>query len=139
MFETPKGVIKPIVYVGIVRGSELLMVDYVNAPNPGKQGWWIPAPGLEFGGDPRATALKTVQEFGFTSQDISLHDVESFVTPGGWHLIYHFRCQVKGEPTAHANVREYRWVDEKDLNALPNVAHGRWEVGIGQSYLDSSL
>jgi len=45
MFETKEGVIKPIVYVGIVQDGRLLLVDYKEAPNPEKKGWWIPRPG----------------------------------------------------------------------------------------------
>ncbi len=139
MFASEKGVIKPIVYVGIVRGDQLLMVDYVEAPNPAKSGWWIPAPGLEFGEDPVETAEKVVKDFGFEPTDMSLHDVESFVLPGGWHLIYHYRCHVKGEPKAHPNVRAYRWVGADELNTLSNVAHGKWEVAVGRSYLEAQL
>ena len=52
MFETKEGVIKPIVYVGIIKDDKLLLVNYKKAPNPAKEGWWIPAPGLAFGEDP---------------------------------------------------------------------------------------
>jgi ADP-ribose pyrophosphatase YjhB (NUDIX family) len=139
MFASEEGVIKPIVYIGIVRGDELLMVDYITPPNPNKEGWWIPAPGLEFGEDPAEVAEKTVREFGFEPNDLSLHDVESFVMPGGWHLIYHYRAHVKGEPAKHENVREYRWVNADQLNVMPNVAHGKWEVSVGRSYLEARI
>lgn len=137
MFETKEGVIKPIVYVGIVRGNKLLLVDYKNSPNPTKSGWWIPAPGLEFGEDPTEKAALVVAEFGFSDKKLKLQNVESFVLPGGWHLIYHFICHVEAEPKEHENVNQYKWVGVQELEAMKDIAHGKWEIGVGKSYLQS--
>lgn len=137
MFETKEGVIKPIVYVGIVRGNKLLLVDYKNSPNPAKSGWWIPAPGLEFGEDPTEKAALVVAEFGFSDKKLKLQNVESFVLPGGWHLIYHFICHVEAEPKEHENVNQYKWVGVQELEAMKDIAHGKWEIGVGMSYLQS--
>lgn len=137
MFETKEGVIKPIVYVGIVRGNKLLLVDYKNSPNPTKSGWWIPAPGLEFGEDPTEKAALVMAEFGFSDKNLKLQNVESFVLPGGWHLIYHFICHVEAEPKEHENVNQYKWVGVQELEAMKDIAHGKWEIGVGKSYLQS--
>lgn len=135
MFETKAGVIKPIVYVGIVNKDKLLLVDYKTAPNPAKAGWWIPAPGLEFGEDPLEKAQSVVQDLGFSAVDVKLQDAESFVLPGGWHLIYHFVCKVSGEPKAHDNIKAHRWVTTQELESMKDIAHGKWEIGVGKSYL----
>lgn len=137
MFETKEGVIKPIVYVGIVRDSKLLLVDYKNAPNPAKSGWWIPAPGLEFGGDPTKKAATVAAEFGFSDKKLKLQNVESFLLPGGWHLIYHFICPVESAPKEHENVNQYKWVSVQELEAMKDIAHGNWEIGVGKKYLQS--
>jgi len=136
MFESKEGIIKPIVYVGIIKNDKLLLVDYKTAPNPAKSGWWIPAPGLEFGEDPSEKATSVLLEFGFTNAKAQLHDVESFVLPGGWHLIYHFVCKVTGDIKPTENVKSHRWVTSQELEAMKDIAHGKWEIGVGKSYLE---
>lgn len=135
MFETKQGIIKPIIYVGMVQDSRLLLVDYKEAPNPAKKGWWIPAPGLEFGEDPTEKAERTVEELGFLPNDLKLQGVESFVLPGGWHLIYHFKMNVEGKPKSHPNVNQYKWVSTEELQEIKDIAHGKWEIGVGKSFL----
>ncbi len=135
MFETKEGVIKPIVYVGLVQADKLLLVDYVSAPNPAKNGWWIPAPSLEFGEDPSEKAESIVSEFGFSIEKLKLKSVESFVLPGGWHLIYHFVCRVSGDLKPTKNIKAYKWVTANELEEMKDIAHGKWEIGVGKSYL----
>lgn len=137
MFETKRGVIKPIVYVGIVKGDRLLLVDYTSAPNPDKKGWWIPAPGLEFGEDPQEKAQAVLAELGYISTPVKLYSVESFVLPGGWHLIHHYVCKVTTDPKSHDNFKAYKWVNQAELESMTDIAHGRWEIGVGKSYLNS--
>ncbi len=137
MFATKEGVIKPIVYVGFVKENRLLLVKYKTAPNPDKNGWWIPAPGLKFGEDPIEKAATVATEYGFSDSNIKLHNVESFVLPGGWHLIFHFVCRVKNEPKQHENVIQYKWVECEELVAMKDLAHGNWEIGVGQAFLQS--
>jgi len=135
MFETKEGTIKPIVYVGIIRDDKLLLADYKKAPNLAKSGWWIPAPGLEFGEDPAEKAGAVLKEFGYINATPQLHDVESFVLPGGWHLIYHFVCRVSGEATPSDAINSVKWVTAKELEEMKDIAHGKWEIGVGKSYL----
>jgi hypothetical protein len=135
MFETKSGVIKPIVYVGLIKGDRLLLVEYKTAPNPTKAGWWIPAPGLDFGEDPKEKAIAVAAELGFPDLSLKLQEVESFVTPGGWHLIYHFTGRVKNEPKLSGNIKNFKWVTIQELEAMNDIAHGKWEIEIGKSYL----
>lgn len=140
MFETKEGTIKPIVYVGIVKNGKLLLVEYKQAPNPSKQGWWIPAPGLEFGEDPLEKAQQVCEELGINTDSIKSFDVESFVLPGGWHLICHYRVQTDSEPKLSENIKAFKWMNSKELLEMKDIAHGKWEVGVGQRYLaDSSI
>ncbi len=113
MFNTKEGTIKPIVYVGILNEDKLLLVDYKNAPNPAKSGWWIPAPGLEFGADPLVTAAGVLTDLGFgRAAAPRLHSVESFVLPGGWHLIYHYVCNVSTDAKPSENITKHKWANK---------------------------
>ncbi len=138
MFETKEGTIKPIVYVGVIKEDKLLLVDYKNAPNPAKSGWWIPAPGLEFGQDPAETAAGVLWDLGFANAVPQLHEVESFVLPGGWHLIYHFVCKVSNDAVLGENFTDLKWVTAGELAEMKDIAHGKWEIGVGQDYLNSN-
>jgi hypothetical protein len=136
MFETKAGTIKPIVYVGLIQENRLLLVNYKTPPNPSKGGWWIPTPGLDFGEDPTEKATTLISDFGFSSDPLRLHGVESFVLPGGWHLIYHFVCPVAGEFKNHKNINDHKWVTLQELELIAkDLAHGKWEAGVGRSYL----
>lgn len=135
MFETKEGTIKPIVYVGVIKDGKLLLVDYKIAPNPAKSGWWIPAPGLEFGEDPAEKAAAVLSDLGYSNAKPQLQDVESFVLPGGWHLIYHFASHVSGEAALSANIKSHKWVTAPELESMKDIAHGKWEIGVGKSYL----
>jgi hypothetical protein len=136
MFETKEGLIKPIVYVGIVNEDLLLLVDYLAAPNPGKAGWWIPAPGLQYGEDPFEKASKLAEDLGVKAESIQLHNVESFVLPGGWHLIYHYVIKTHTKQIQHSNIRDFKWVKAQELSEMTDIAHGKWEINVGRSYLE---
>jgi len=136
MFETKEGMIKPIVYVGILNGDRLLLVDYKTAPNPAKTGWWIPAPGLEYGQDPKDLAAKTAEELGIQTESLQLKDIESFVLPGGWHLIYHFVIQTKTAEIQSPHIKNFKWVTASELSEMKDIAHGKWEINVGRSYLE---
>jgi len=138
MFETKEGVIKPIVYLGVIREEKLLFIDYVQAPNPAKNGWWIPAPGLKFGEDPTKKAETLLSDFGFSGTPPKLHNIESFVLPGGWHLIYHFICVVNMDIKPNKNIKTHKWVSADELENMKDLAHGKWEIEIGKSYLSRS-
>lgn len=110
-------------------------MQYKECPNPNKLGWWLPAPGLEFGQDPKETAEKVCQDFGLEIQELKLFAVESFVLPGGWHLITHFTADTKSEPKPHSNIKQYKWVTKEQLSRMTEMAHGEWEIEVGKSYL----
>ncbi len=137
MLETKEGTIKPIVYLGIIKDNKLLLVDYKNAPNPAKSGWWIPAPGLEFGEDPYEKAASVITELGYPNAKPQLHNVESFVlSSGGWHLIYHFVSQVSCDVTPNDDIKAHKWVTAQELENIIDIAHGKWEIAVGKSYLE---
>jgi len=136
MFETKEGNIKPVVYVGIINKNKLLLVDYKTAPNPAKSGWWIPAPGLEFGEDPTEKAIAILGELGYSGVQPRLHAVESFVLPGGWHLIYHFVSHVADDVAGGENINSHKWVTSIELESMKDIAHGKWEIDVGKSYLE---
>lgn len=137
MFESKEGIIKPIVYVGIINETKLLLVDYKLAPNPVKSGWWIPAPGLKFGADPKESALGIATELGIKTDSIRLNGVESFVLPGGWHLIYHYIIKTQTQSIQHQNINRSKWVTASELKELKDIAHGKWEINTGINYLES--
>lgn len=136
MFECKEGTIKPIVYVGIIKDERLLLVQYDKAPNLTKSGWWIPAPGLEFGKDPQDTATLVAQNMGLELTDLKLNEVESFVLPGGWHLIHHYIGHTSSEPNVGDNIKATRWVSSEELAQMKDLAHGKWEIGVGLRYLN---
>lgn len=138
MFETNAGVIKPIVYVGIRNDNRILIVLYKESPNPNKTGWWIPAPGLHFGDDPKEKAEKVCIDFGIDIQDFKIFDVESFVILGGWHLITHIIVDTNSDPKPNSNIQEYKWVTSEQLSQMTDLAHGQWEIGVGKRYLSES-
>lgn len=135
MFETKEGTLKPIVYVGIINEDRLLLVKYKNSPNPGKSGWWIPAPGLSYGEDPAEKAASVLSELGFSNAKVQLQDVESFTLPGGWHLIFHFTCNVTEDVKLNENISAHKWVTSQELEEMKDIAHGAWEIGVGKAYL----
>jgi len=135
MFETKEGTIKPLVYVGIINGDKLLLVDYKKAPNPTKTGWWIPAPGLDYGEDPEEKAKSVAIGLGISDSEPKLLGVESFVLPGGWHMIYHYVIKTRSEPKIHDNIKQSKWVTADELAEMKDIAHGKWEIGVGQRYL----
>ena len=137
MFETKEGTIKPIIYLGLIKENKLLVVEYKSAPNPTKSGWWIPAPGLEFGEDPTEKASQTLAELGYKNSIPQLFGVESFVLPGGWHLIYHFICRVADDVHLSENIKNYKWITTEELENAKDIAHGKWEIHVGKSYLNS--
>jgi ADP-ribose pyrophosphatase YjhB (NUDIX family) len=139
MFQTAEGTIKPIVYIGILNEGRLLLVDYKQAPNSTKTGWWIPAPELRFGEVPEEKALQTVQEFGIEIDSIKLQNVESFVTPGGWHLIYHYIIKTTTSEIHNDNVRNFKWVTAEELSDMKDIAHGKWEIAVGKSYFETRV
>ncbi len=138
MFQTEDGIMKPIAYVGIIKNNKLLLVNYKVPPNPAKSGWWIPAPGLEFGADPFEKARQICAEYGIKIDCMNLNGVESFVSPGGWHLIWHYIVRTDSEPQPNSNVKSYRWVTAEELSDLQDLAHGRWEIGVGKEYLGAN-
>src|SRR5437868_182491 len=89
-FETKLGTIKIITYVSIIKNGKILLVDYDQAPNPAKMGWWIPAPEIQFGEHPEERVTQVLESLGLKDELAKLEDIESFETGTGWHLIFHY-------------------------------------------------
>lgn len=133
---TQDGVLKLIVYVGIRRNGRLLLVQYQQAPNPDKQGWWIPAPEVPYGEDPEEQAARAAAEFGFEGAKPRLMNVESFTMGGGnWHVMVHYVVDVDSDPKNTGMLREWAWFAADALPAPAAFAHGRWEVGLATDML----
>ena len=134
--QTEKGIFKPIIYVGAVSDQRLLIIRYKTPPNPEKQGWWLPAPEIEFGADPSDEAAALVKEVGLTLNHMSLVGIDSFVANGAWHFMAKFRAEVTGA-VHHDNVEETRWITEQNMPPASDFAHGAWEVDLCRFFLNS--
>jgi hypothetical protein len=136
--ETTAGVIKLITYVAVVRDERILLVEYVTPPNPMSPGWWIPAPECEFGQDPADRAAMTLDELGFPGVEARLVEVESFVSPGGWHVIFHYRAEVRTDAAPSEAIRRHAWFGGDDLPRPAEFAHGGWEVKLARRMIQNS-
>ena len=133
--ETNNGKIKPIVYLGVVRDGKILLVQYTTPPNPSRSGWWIPAPELVWGEDPTEKARQIQRELGLEQGKPVLSRVESFVTPGGWHLVFHHLLTSGSEVRKSKNIKDFLWVSETELLHMDDLAHGSWEKEVAQAFL----
>lgn len=135
--KTPEGILKLIVYVGIRREGRLLLVEYASAPNPDKSGWWIPAPEVEYGGDPLECATDELVALGFPDVEPCLMDVESFTMGGGnWHVIVHYVADVDADPAPGPNIRQWAWIDPGTMPEPEKFAHGKWEAALATTMLE---
>jgi len=140
-FETPSGTIKLIMYVSIVCGQRILLVEYVTPPNPDKKGWWIPAPEISFGEDPAARAATVLADLGFADALAELCDIESFTVGGAWHVIFHYRAEVASDakPVPGAGIRRWQWVSAEDMPDAPAFAHGKWERSLALRRIEEEV
>ena len=88
-FETNEGVLKLIVYVAVVSEGKILLVQYDDAPNPDRGGWWVPAPEMTYGQGPHELAKEVLGE--------------SFTSPGGWHCMFHYLAHPQESVAPNAN------------------------------------
>lgn len=135
MFETKEGVIKLIVYIGVINRGRLLILEYVNSPNPTKSGWWIPAPELKFGEDPEVIVQNTCRDLGLDAASLILSSIESFVVRGGWHFICHYTVKTNSELKLNSNIKNFKWVNIEELEQMKDMAHGKWEIEVGKKFL----
>ena len=49
---------------------------------------------------------------------------------------YHFVAQVSGGISENDNVKVHKWVTAQELESMKDIAHGKWEIGVGKSYLE---
>lgn len=83
--------------------------------------------GIVYGQDPDQRASQEVRELAVSAnENPKLLGVESFVTPGGWHLLFKYL------------IREHRWVSELELRDMKGLAHGPWEAELGIQFLKTA-
>jgi ADP-ribose pyrophosphatase YjhB (NUDIX family) len=83
--------------------------------------WWLPGEDLEPYEHPDARAEKELARFGLTADRLEMSFVESFRGRRGWHIVFHYRVDVSGDPSGEA---EAGWFPP---DAMPQTMHGRWE------------
>jgi|SRR5579885_3627194 len=131
---TEYGELKPIVYLGAIRSNSLLIVKYRTPPNPTKQGWWLPAPEIQYGQDPAEQAAKLVSSLGLSLHRQVFAGLESFIANNAWHLLFKYRCEVSGE-VKHDNVADCNWITLDNLPPATEFAHGNWELDLCRYFL----
>jgi hypothetical protein len=135
--QTDKGDIKPIIYLGAISDKGLLIVKYKVAPNPLKTGWWLPAPEINYGGDPSEEMANLVRQLGLKSNRQTFVGVDSFIANKAWHLAFKYRVEVTGD-VSHENIVESRWVTADSLPGAEDFAHGNWEIELCRFFLSES-
>ena len=124
---TDAGTLKIITYVAVVHDGRILLVEYVEPPNPEKPGWWIPAPEVDFGEHPAHRARSTLESLGLDVRSLTLAGVESFTVGGAWHLIVHYRADASSDARPTEAYRRHAWFGPDDLPPDGAFAHGEWE------------
>jgi ADP-ribose pyrophosphatase YjhB (NUDIX family) len=83
--------------------------------------WLLPGEDLEPYEHPDTRAEKELSRFGLTADRAEMVFVESFRGRRGWHVVFHYRVDVSGEPAGEA---EAVWFPPE---AMPPTMHGKWE------------
>jgi ADP-ribose pyrophosphatase YjhB (NUDIX family) len=83
--------------------------------------WWLPGEDLEPYEHPGDRAGKELARFGLSADRLEMVFVESFRGRRGWHVVFHYRADVSGEPTGE---HEAVWFPP---DAMPPTMHGKWE------------
>ena len=118
--------VKLVTYVAVFRGRQVALVKYRTAPNPGREGWWLPAPELDHGEDPADRATVVLRSLGLAGAEPSLVGVESFTTRD-WHVLFLYRATADRELTPGSEYDAVEWFDLDALPAAAEFAHGEWE------------
>ena len=126
-FETSEGVLKLIVYVAVVADGKILLVQYADAPNPSRAGWWVPAPEMTYGQGPDELAKEVLVQLGLDKCEPVLVETESFTSPGGWHCMFHFRAQPQQSVAPNKIYSAHAWFGADQLPPAEEFAHGEWE------------
>ena len=84
--------------------------------------WWLPGEDLEPYEHPDERARLTLDALGgLTATSFTLSHIESFRGRRGWHVMFHYRVEVEGEP---GDAYPTEWFPAGEL---PRTMHGRWE------------
>ncbi len=99
-------------------GGEVLFVRY----DPEDDRWWLPGADLEPYEHPDERARAALQDLGaFEVRALRMTHVESFRGRRGWHVVFHYRVDAEGAPSATVRAAWHA------PDALPRTAHGAWE------------
>ena len=98
--------------------GRVLLTRYDDEPR-----WWLPGTDLKPYEHPDDALRRALDGLLAASTSSALHHVESFRGRRGWHVMFNHRVK--------ANVRsatgQGQWFA---ADALPRMAHGRWEQGV---------
>jgi ADP-ribose pyrophosphatase YjhB (NUDIX family) len=90
--------------------------------DPDDERWWLPGDDARPYQHPDERAREVVEELGgLTCRSLAMVFVESFRGRRGWHLVFHYRAEVDGDPSADL---EAAWFEPDEL---PRTMHGGWE------------
>jgi ADP-ribose pyrophosphatase YjhB (NUDIX family) len=102
--------------------------------DPDDERWWLPGEDLRPFQHPDERAREVLEEVGgLTCRSLALVFVESFRGRRGWHLVFHYRADVEGDPTG--DVAETGWFEPDEL---PRTMHGAWERKVVRRVLTES-
>ena len=92
--------------------------------DPDEGRWWLPGADVRPYQHPDERAREVLAELGggLTCRDLRMAFVESFRGRRGWHVVFHYRADVEGEPTE--GCVEATWAP---LTDVPRTVHGPWE------------
>lgn len=120
---------KLVSYLLLRNGSRVFLVKYKDSTNPKRNGWWIPAPELEYGEHPDDCAKRIGKSLGIQDLVLKFHSVDSFVTRD-WHVLFFYLADVKAALKPDARYESGEWFDLDHLPAGNEFAHGQWELDL---------
>ena len=85
--------------------------------------WWLPGTDLKPYEHPDEALRRALDGLLTTFTATALHHVESFRGRRGWHVMFNHRVKA----AAKAATEQGQWFA---ADALPPMAHGRWELGV---------
>ena len=85
--------------------------------------WWLPGTDLKPYEHPDDALRRALDGLLAAPKGSTLHHVESFRGRRGWHVMFNHRVKA----TARSATAQGQWFA---ADALPRMAHGRWEHGV---------
>ena len=88
-----------------------------------EQRWWLPGTDLKPYEHPDEALGRALAGLLCAPKSSALHHVESFRGRRGWHVMFNHRVRAN----ATSATEQGQWFA---ADALPRMAHGRWEPGV---------